>query len=122
MLLLSLYTPTVKSSGPPSAEHMAKMGALIERASKEGSLVLTGPLAKSETGGVKVRLAKGHLNVTHGPFADSVLMGASGFALLRADSREDAVRLTREFLEVAGDGECELLQVLEGPPPPNVGR
>ena len=44
-------------------------------------------------------------------------MGASGFALIRATSREDAIQKTKEFLEVAGDGESELLEVLEMPPP-----
>lgn len=67
----------MKSSGPPSAEHMAKMGALIEKFSKDGTLVTTGPLGKSGPCGAKVRLQKGDVTVTHGPFSDSVLMGAS---------------------------------------------
>jgi hypothetical protein len=117
MLFLSLYTPSVKSSGPPSPEHMQKVGALVEKSMKDGSLVYTGPLGRSGPGGAKVRLAKGESTVANGPFSDSVLMGASGFALLRANSREDAVRQVREFMEVAGDGECEILQVLDGPPP-----
>ena len=117
MLFLSLYTSCVKSSGPPSPEHMAKMGALIEKSMKDGSLVYTGPLGKHVPGGAKIRLSKGNLTVTHGPFTDSVLMDASGFALFHAASRADAERYVQEFLEVAGDGECQILQVLEGPPP-----
>jgi hypothetical protein len=96
---------------------MAKMGALVEKSMQDGSLVYTGPLGKSGPGGARVRLVKGDLKVTHGPFTDSVLQGAAGFALLRAESREAAIQYVREFLESAGDGECELLQVLEGPPP-----
>ena len=119
MLFLSLYTPSVKSSGPPSAEHMAKMGQLVENSMKDGSLLYTGPLGKSGPGGARIRLSKGEVSVAHGPFTDSVLMGASGFALLRADSREQAERYVKEFMEVAGDGECEILSVLEGPPAPN---
>jgi hypothetical protein len=117
MLFLSLYTPAVKSSGPPSPEHMAKMGAYVEKCMKEGSVVFTGPLGRSDPGGAKVRFAKGATTVAHGPFSDSTLMGASGFALMRASSREGAVRQAREFMELAGDGETELLQVLEMPPP-----
>jgi hypothetical protein len=116
MLFLSLYTPAVKSSGPPPPEHLAKMGELVEKSMKEGTLLQTGPLGRSGPGGAKVRLTRGELSVTHGPF-DSVLMGASGFALFHAESRDAAVKYVREFLEVAGDGECEILQVLEGPPP-----
>jgi hypothetical protein len=115
MLFLTLYTPAVKSSGPPSAEHMAQMGALIAKFMKEGTLVTTGPLGKSGPGGAKVRLQRGDVTVTHGPFSDSVLMGASGFALMRADSREEVIQKTKEFLKVAGDGESEILQVLEMP-------
>jgi hypothetical protein len=116
MLFLSLYTPAVKQSGPPTPEHLAKVGALVEKSMKDGSLVFTGPLGKSGPGGAKVRLVKGDVTITHGPFTGSVLMGASGFALLRADSREAAIQQTQEFLAAAGDGECELLQVLDGPP------
>ncbi len=118
MLFLSLYTPAVKPSAPPSPEHMAKMGALVERSMNDGSLVYTGPLGKSGPGGARVRLVEGRVTVAHGPFSDSVLMGASGFALLRAESREAAIRQIQEFLDVAGDGECELLEVLDGGPPP----
>ncbi len=116
MLFLSLYTPTVKSSGPPTPEHLAKVGSLIEKSMKDGSLVYTGPLGKHVPGGAKVRLSKGNVTVTHGPFTDSVLMDASGFALFHATSREDAERYAQEFLEAAGDGECQILQVLDGPP------
>jgi len=117
MLFLSLYTPAVNPSGPPSAEHVAKMGVLIEKFMKDGTLVSTGPLGKSGPGGAKVRLQKGDVTVTHGPFSDSVLMGASGYALLRANSREEVIQKTKEFLEVAGDGESQILEVLEMPPP-----
>jgi hypothetical protein len=64
--------------------------------------------------GARVRLAGGELTVTDGPFAESKELIA-GFALLQADSREEAVELTRRFLQVAGDGECEIRQVYDGP-------
>jgi hypothetical protein len=116
MLFLSLYTPASKSSGPPSTEHMAKMEALIAKTSREGSLVTTGPLAMNGPGGARVRLSKGAVTAERGPFTDSTLMRAAGFALIRASSRDEAISFTEEFLEVAGDGECEILQVLEMPP------
>jgi hypothetical protein len=116
MLFLSLYTPASKPSGPPSDEHTAKMEALIAKASRDGSLVTTGPLGMSGPGGARVGLSKGATTVERGPFTDSTLMRAAGFALIRASSRDEAITFTKEFLEVAGDGECELLQVLEMPP------
>ena len=117
MLFLTLYTPATARSGPPSPEHMAKMGALIEKFSRENSLVMTGPLGKNGPGGAKVSLSKGEMTAINGPFTDSTLMAAAAFALIRADSREDAVEKTKEFLQVAGDGVTELLQVIEMPPP-----
>jgi hypothetical protein len=93
---------------------MAKMGVLVEQSIKDGSLVYTGPLGKSGPGGAKVRLVKGKVTIAIGPFSDSVLMGASGFALLRAPSREAAIRQAQDFLEIAGDGECELLHTSAG--------
>jgi hypothetical protein len=115
MLFLSLYTPAVK--GPPTPEHIAKMTTLIEKTTRDGSLVMTGPLGMSGPGGARVRLDKGAVALHTGPFTDSTLMRAAGFAVLRASSRDDAVRQVKEFMEVAGDGESEILEILEGPPP-----
>jgi hypothetical protein len=36
-----------------------------------------------------------------------------GFAILKANSKQEAIELTRKFLAVAGDGECELRQLYE---------
>lgn len=36
-----------------------------------------------------------------------------GFALLRANSKEEAIQLVKDFLLVAGEGECELRQLYE---------
>jgi hypothetical protein len=69
----------------------------------------------SGPGGAKIRLNKGSVTVKHGPFSDSTLMGASGFALIRANSRDEAIAKSQEFLTAAGDAECEILQVLEMP-------
>jgi hypothetical protein len=43
-------------------------------------------------------------------------MVVGGFALLSVESKEEAIQLTKDFLEVAGDGERELRQVYEGSP------
>ena len=57
-----------------------------------------------------VRLRNGKVSVTDGPFAETKEVIA-GFALLEAGSKAEAIRLTREFLKIAGDGECELRQI-----------
>ncbi|MGC3980190.1 MAG: hypothetical protein QM808_02930 [Steroidobacteraceae bacterium] len=116
MQFFSLFTPAAAPSGPPSAEHMAKMGKLIEDMSKAGVLVATGGLLSRNTG-MKVVRSNGVFTVEDGPVAGSSLMPAAGYALLRAGTREELVKHVKTFLDVAGDGKCEIIQVMEGPPP-----
>jgi hypothetical protein len=56
------------------------------------------------------------VTVTDGPFTESKEI-IGGFAILQADSREQAIEHVRQFLHVAGDGECELRQVYEASAP-----
>jgi len=44
----------------------------------------------------------------------SSLMPAAGYALMRANTRDELARHIRTFLEIAGDGTCELIQVMDG--------
>lgn len=117
MLFLSLFTPAVAPSGPPSAEHMAEMGRLIETMSKAGVLVATGGI-KSRSTGMKIARRQDRVAVEDGPVAGSSLMPAAGYALLRAGSREELVRHVQAFLRVAGEGTCEVIEVFEPVPQP----
>ncbi len=116
MQFFSLYTPAAASSGAPNAEHMAKMGKLMEDMSKAGVLVTTGGILSRNTG-MKIVCKKSVFTVEDGPVAGSSLMPASGYALLRANSREELVKHIKTFLEIAGDGTCEIIQVMDGPAP-----
>src|SRR2546423_91033 len=58
------------------------------------------------------RRSNGKLAVTDGPFTEAKEL-VGGFAILKANSKEEAIELTRQFLRVAGDGECELRQLYE---------
>lgn len=116
MQFLTLYTPAVAPSGPPDAEHMAKMMKLMEDMSRAGVLVTTGGVLSRKTG-MKVVRRNGSFTVEDGPVAGSSLMPAAGYALLRANSREELTRHVKAFLEVAGDGTSEIIQVMDGPPP-----
>jgi hypothetical protein len=117
MLFLSLFAPAVAPSGPPSAEHMAEMGRLIETMSKAGVLVATGGI-KSRNTGMKIARREDRVTVEDGPVAGSSLMPAAGYALLRASSREELVRHVKTFLQVAGEGTCEIIEVMEAMPQP----
>lgn len=112
MRFLSLYKSAEKG-GPPTKEDMAKMGKLIEEGMKAGYLLAVEGCMPSALG-ARVRQANGKVSVTDGPFTESKeLIG--GVAILKANSREEAVELARHFLFVAGDGECELRQLYEAP-------
>ena len=108
MRFLSIYK--AKEMGvPPTPEHMARMQKLIEEGRKAGWLIATEGCLPTALG-ARVRSTGGDVTVTDGPFAESKEVIA-GFALLEASSKEDAIRLTKDFLRIAGDGECELRQI-----------
>jgi hypothetical protein len=61
-----------------------------------------------------VRRSGGNITVKDGPFTESKEV-IGGFALIRANSKAEAIELTKRFLEVAGDGESEIRQIYEVP-------
>jgi len=90
---------------------MAKMGKLIEKEMKAGTLLATEGCLPSALG-ARVRISNGKLTVTDGPFTESKEV-VGGFAILQANSKEEAIEMAKNFLRVAGDGECELRQIFE---------
>lgn len=116
MQYLTIYTPAGAMNGPPSAEHMAAMGKLIEEGFTKGWLVATGGTSKSEVGGSRVRLANGEFTVERWPFGNDKLQKCGGFAVLNAASDEEMLKLVKDFLKIAGDGESEIIRLLDMPP------
>jgi hypothetical protein len=112
MRFLSIYK-NVERNTPPTQEEMAKMGKLIEEGFKAGWLLGTEGCLPTALG-ARVRSTGGKVTVVDGPFTEAKEV-VGGFALLKANSREEAIQLTRDFLAVAGDGECELRQLYEMP-------
>jgi len=111
MKFLSIYK-TVERNEPPSQAEMDRMGKLIEEGMKAGYLLaVEGCLPTAR--GARVRLSNGSVSVTDGPFTESKEV-IGGFAILKASSKQEAIQMVRDFLAVAGDGECELRQVYEG--------
>ncbi|MGH9555933.1 MAG: YciI family protein [Terriglobales bacterium] len=115
MKFLCIYKPadTKKSEAgiPPSPQEIAKMGEFCEEMAKAGVLLATeGCMPTSK--GARLRLSAGKFTVTDGPFTESKELIA-GFALLQTQSKQEAIDLTRRFLKVAGDGECEIRQIFE---------
>ena len=99
-------------ASPPPAALMEAMGKFVQQSRKDGTLVDTGGLLPSKDGAL-VRLASGKITVTDGPFTETKEV-IGGWAILKADSKADAIRLATEFLELhrkhwpGFDGECEV--------------
>jgi hypothetical protein len=87
------------------------MGKLVEEGMKAGYLLGTEGCLPSALG-ARVRRSDGTLTVTDGPFTEAKEV-VGGFALLRANSKQEAIELVKQFLQVAGDGECEIRQIFE---------
>ena len=112
MKFLSIYK-TVERATPPTQREMEEMGKLIEAGMKAGWLVATEGCLPSALG-ARVRIAQGNFTVVDGPFTETKEL-VGGFAILRADSKEEAIKLTKHFLNTVGTGECELRQLYEMP-------
>ena len=112
MRFLNIYK-TVERSTPPTQEEMTAMGKLIEDGMKGGFLLSTEGCLPTALG-ARVRSSDRKLTVTDGPFAESKEVVA-GFAILKANSKEEAIEFAKGFLRHVGDGECELRQLYEAP-------
>ena len=110
MKFLSIYK-SVERNTPPSQEEMESMGKLIEEAMKAGWLLATEGCLPTAVG-ARVRIDNGTLKVTDGPFTEAKEV-VGGFAILQANSKQDAIELAKNFLKVVGQGECELRQIYE---------
>ena len=108
-----------ETGAPPDPRLMAAMGKHVEEMTRAGILLGTGGLLPS-TRGARVRAADGRLSVTDGPFVESKeLIG--GYAILEAPSRERAIELGRQFMQIHVDvlgpgyqGELEIRQMYDG--------
>ena len=112
MKILALYKPDADNNGPPTPEKMAKMNAFIDELTKAGKLITTDG-RKANATELKIRMRRGKLSVTDGPFTEAKEI-VGGFALMQVDSREELVELTRRFLDIAGDGESHIIEMYGG--------
>jgi hypothetical protein len=112
MRFLSIYKSPERNT-PPSQQEMETMGKLIEEGMKKGWLLGTEGCLPSALG-ARVRLSDGNFTVTDGPFAEAKEL-VGGFAILQANSKQEAIELAHDFLRVVGQGECELRQLYEAP-------
>jgi hypothetical protein len=115
MRFMSMIRIQENTAQVPSEQLMTDMGKLIEEMTRSGKLVSTAGLRPTSEG-VRVRLRRGKLSMVDGPFVETKEV-IGGYAILEAESKEEAIELTRRFLKIHGDEwdiECEVRQ-LDGP-------
>lgn len=91
------HAESYREAGPPPAL-MDAMGRFVQKSLQDGSLVDTGGLLPSKDS-FRIRLAKGAISVTDGPFIETKEV-IGGWAILNANSKADALRISREFMEL----------------------
>jgi hypothetical protein len=115
MRFLSMVRVQENTGQFPSERLMQDMGKLIEEFTAKGALVDTAGLRPTSEG-IRLRNNHGKLSRTDGPFTEAREV-VGGYAILNADSVEEAIALCNRFLEVHGDEwnvECELRQMDSG--------
>jgi hypothetical protein len=116
-MLMMKADKSYEAGQPPNPALMAAMGPYVEKMAKSGVLLETGGLLPSARG-TRVSLADSTFTVTDGPFAETKeLIG--GYAIVEVPSKEEAVRITREFLQLHRDvlgpgytGESEIREMM----------
>ncbi|HEV8020787.1 MAG TPA: YciI family protein [Candidatus Lustribacter sp.] len=113
MKFVTIFKFDPERAAPPDEKAYAEMGRLIAEMRDAGVLVDTGGVMPNGTS-ARVRRSGSHIAVTDGPFTESKEI-VGGFAVLDVPSKDDAVAWTRRFLECAGDGVSELIEVTPTP-------
>ena len=116
MRFLTLYTAADPDRRAPNPEIMAKMGAFMEASIKSGILVATGAVTPGAASGMRMKLASGQFQV-EAASSTSDAKPSGGWAILNVTSPEHLQQVTRQFLEAAGDGVVEVMEITQMPIP-----
>lgn len=74
------------------------MGPFVERAVASGALISTGGLKRSKDG-TRINGSSGRTTTTDGPFAEAKEL-VGGYAVLEAPSKESAIAIGKEFVQL----------------------
>ena len=110
------HSESYRQSVPPAAL-MEAMDKFVQKSLQDGTLVDTGGLLPSKDG-TRVRLARGKITVTDGPFTESKEV-IGGYAILNVASKAEALRIATEFMDLHRrywpefEGESEMRPMFE---------
>jgi hypothetical protein len=109
------------TDAPPSPELMEAIEKLAQEMVQKGVMLDMGGLLPTATG-ARIRLSGGKLTVTDGPFTEAKEV-VGGFAIMKADSKAEAVEMGRRFMQLHADIlgpdyqlELEIRQMFDEPP------
>ena len=108
-----------EGQGLPPPSLFEAIAQLERDARKAGVFVSQGGLLPTATG-TRVRLSKGQISVTDGPFTEAKEV-VGGFAIFDLKSKEEALEWTRRFMELhkqhwpGFEGATEVRQMFELP-------
>lgn len=95
------FIRAVENQGPPPKALEHAMQQFIAKTLADGTLVQTGGLS-SASQGVRIRMSKGKLTLTDGPYAEAKEV-VGGYAIIEAPTRERAIAIGREFMQLHVD-------------------
>lgn len=110
-LMLIKHSENIRKEKVPQAL-MDAMGEFVGEGFKSGVLKDTAGL-KGTAEGFRVRSSKNRLKVTDGPFTEAKEI-VGGYAMVEVGSREEALKVARDFMELHRihwpefEGECEV--------------
>src|SRR5690348_10252668 len=97
MKFLTIVKGPENAGNPPQALFGAIDKQLAD-AAKAGTLVTFGGLHPTAAG-ARVRITKGKISVTDGPFTEAKEV-IGGYAVHEVKSRDEAIRLAKEFMDL----------------------
>lgn len=110
MRYLSLFTPNAEDMNtPPTQEHMAAMGKLMDEEMKAGRLIATGGLKRADKDSVTINLKGGTFTIDDNAQTD--WRKSMGYAILQGETEAEIIEGVKKFLTVTGGGKCELIEI-----------
>ena len=111
-LMMHRMDESLPEAWNPSPEFIAKMGEKIQDWTARGILITAEGVHPSAKGALVRKTAAGSIASTDGPFTEAKEV-IGGFALINADSREQAVAYAEEYAAHFTEIEVEVRQVVE---------
>src|SRR5262245_63809784 len=114
MRFVLLYkSGTPERNEPPSLQEMQAVGSLVQEMAQAG--VLLGVEGFEPSGkGARIQINAGKFTVSDGPFPGGNGL-FEGYAVVKVNSKAEAISWSQRFLAAVGQGESEVRQLREMP-------